>query len=216
MESTANNVKNLKVNKNKIDKQMGDKKTSDKNIQMTPKLDVRGDETNNQDERTDGRRKIISRKYNSKLQFTEEEDKLILDAVKKYGDHINPSKLAKQLGRSSTSVYTRIKKLKTGERSRKQKRLFSLEEDLLILDRVFPHLHKKLLKDLQFNFTDVTIQELATLLSRDAINVNVRWASVLHSWILQYSSGTLNFDIRKMLLNHLADTFCSKDDIDWP
>merc|ERR1719158_1835387 len=216
MTSTENNVKEMKVICNKIDKQMGDKITCPKNIQMTNKSDARRDEPDKQDERIDGRRKFARRKYHNLRQFTLEEDDVILDAIKKYGDHINLAKLSKQIGRSRRSVDIRMKKLKTGERSRKQKRLFSLEEDLLIMDRILPHLDRKLLKDLVFNYTDATIQELATLLSRDVTVVNHRWATVLHSWILQYLSGTLNYDIRRMLVNHLADTFSNKDDIDWP
>ena len=43
-----------------------------------------------------------------------------------------------------------------------------------------------------------------------------RWSRRLKPWILQHYSGTLNLDIRRMLANHLNETYDSIDNIDWP
>jgi len=162
------------------------------------------------------RKKIRKRKCTKVMQFTEEEDKTILDSIKKHGENINIVKLANQLGRAGNSVRTRIRKLKKGERSRKPHVPFSLEEDLTIMDKVLPHLDGKLLKNLVFHFDDDIIKELAVSLVRDERSVLKRWTNILQAWILQFHTGTLNLDIRRMLINYLADTFQSKDDIDWP
>jgi len=160
-------------------------------------------------------RKISNLKMHVKQQYTEEEDNKILNAMETDGDKLKINDLADQLGRPVGSVYARVKKLKKGESSRNQKRLFSLEEDLLIMDSVLPALGKNLLKDLVLPFTGDLIQKLSTDLKRVKNPIYQRWRDVLQPWILQYYTGTLNLDIRRMLLNYMADTFGSREDIDW-
>ena len=42
-----------------------------------------------------------------------------------------------------------------------------------------------------------------------------RWNHQLRSWIMQYYAGTLNLDIRLMLVNHVAETYQDRGTIDW-
>jgi len=183
-------------------------------LQLDKNADARWREGNSEGN-GNGKKIIISRKRQRNRQFTKGEDDQILDAIETYGDNVNIVKLTEKLGRPYGSVASRIRKLKMGERSRKLKKMFSLQEDQMILDKVLPNLDGKL-KDLVFPYNHQAMQELATSLDRNAININNRWATLLQPWILQYHHGTLNFDIRRMLLNYLAESYECKDDIDWP
>ena len=184
-------------------------------LSETLSQDGRGCESIKKAKRINNNGKTTTKKLHVKVQYTKEEDDQILNAIETYGDNLNYCKLAKQLGRTNGSVHTRVKKLRRGERSRKQKTLFTLEEDLLIMDSVLPDLHKFPLKDLVISSSGEIIQKFSTDLNRNKINISKRWRDDLQPWILQYYNGTLNLDIRRMLLNYLKDTFGSRDAIDW-
>jgi len=158
--------------------------TNDK-LQLGKRADARLEEGNSKVTGNSNCKKMVSRKTTPNNQFTIEEDDRILDAIKTYGEEINVPKLARELGRPHGSVYQRIKKLKNGESSRKLKRLFSLEEDLMVMDRSLSNLDGKL-KDLVFHSQHPTMQELSASLARDAHNIKQRWESILLPWILQY------------------------------
>jgi len=181
------------------------------NVSELQNQDVRGCQTMQKNKKNGEHGEKFTRKMHVKQQYTEEEDNKILDAMETYGDNLKINDLAKQLGRSNGSVHSRIRKLRMGERSRKLKTLFSLEEDLLIMDSVLPDFNKVCLKDL----TGENVQKLSSDLNRSKLNITQRWRCALLPWILQYYTGTLNLDIRRMLLNYIAKTFGSRDDIDW-
>jgi len=163
------------------------------------------------------KRKPTSRKrsYSSSRQFTEDEDEKIMIAIKTFGDDINIVELAEQLGRQRGSIYSRIKKLKSGQRLRKVNMLFTLEEDQIIMDKVLQHRNGKMLKNLVLLLKDKIVEELFSLLKRNKNSIIMRWSNYIQPWILQNYCGTLNLDIRRMLINYLLETFGTIDNINW-
>eukprot|EP00092_Neocalanus_flemingeri_P021267 GFUD01023046.1.p1 GENE.GFUD01023046.1~~GFUD01023046.1.p1 ORF type:complete len:643 (+),score=159.62 GFUD01023046.1:102-2030(+) len=146
--------------------------------------------------------------------FSPEEDEVLINAMATFGDKISVHILSKQLDRSRASIRDRIIKLKTGKRN-KERRAFSLSEDIMIMDRVLENLPGHTLEEINLH-NDGTSMEVATALSRKEVSPRNRWGNQLKPWILQHYSGTLNLNIRIMLANYLADNFNSIDSIDWP
>lgn len=167
-----------------------------------------GDDSNNT-----GKKYLRRDTRNPIKKFSSEEDEILAKAMDTFGDNIIIRNLAKQLHRSWASVRDRLIKLKTGNRL-KERRVFSLIDDLLIMDRVLENLPGKTLKDLSLH-NDGSSSEVATALGRKEVSPRNRWGNQLKPWILQHYSGTLNFDIRRILANYLADNFYSLDSIDW-
>jgi len=147
--------------------------------------------------------------------FTPGEDSVILDKLNGMGDDLNIIELAKELGREKGSVRNRIKKLKSGDAGRKHKS-FSLAEDEAIMEKVLPGLQNNKLHEL-FLHQDKSLDDLAAALGRPnkGNSFSLRWVNNLQPWIMQYYAGTLNLDIRMMLVNHLAETYQSRESIDW-
>jgi len=160
-----------------------------------------------------GRKYLRSHTCNIPKKFTSEEDEILVEAMATFGDTINIGKLAKQLDRPRSSVRDRLIKLRTGKRQR-EKRAFSLTDDLLIMERVLENLPGNTLRDLSLH-NDGTSAEVATALGRNEVSSRNRWGHTLKPWILQHYSGTLNFDIRIILANYLAENFDCLDSIDW-
>ena len=81
------------------------------------------------------------------------------------------------------------------------------------MEKVLPGLHKKKLHELVLHKDNA----LATPLGRPykGGTLSKRWAYTLQPWIMQYYAGTLNLDIRMMLVNHLVETYQSRESIDW-
>jgi len=131
------------------------------------------------------------------------------------GDDLNIIELAKELGRHKGSVRNRVKKLKSGDVGRKHKS-FSLAEDEAIMEKVLPGLQNNKLHEL-FLHQDKSLDDLAAALGRPnkGNSFSLRWVNNLQPWIMQYYAGTLNLDIRMMLVNHLAETYQSRESIDW-
>ena len=125
------------------------------------------------------------------------------------GNNINFSQLANQLNRPYMSVRHRVAKLKTGN-SRRELKVFSETDDLIIMDKVLESLPGRTLEDL-----NICLSEVAISLGRLERCVRYRWDNKLKLWLLQHYSGTLNLDIRRMLANYLADNFDSIDTINW-
>ena len=146
--------------------------------------------------------------------FTPREDSILLNKMEEMGDDLNIKELAAELGRDCQSVIVRVKKLKSGG-SRKVHKVFSLAEDEAILERILPGLHKFKLHEL-VPHNDKSLEEIAETLGRPnkGCSVSKRWTH-LQSWIMQHYSGTLNLDIRLMLVNHLAETYQNRESIDW-
>lgn len=149
--------------------------------------------------------------------YTPKEDEIIRSKIEKLGNALRPAELSKELGRPSHSVKRRIKILTenstTGDVRKRSKR-FSLLEDELILEKVLPILQNKKLKDIVLQ--ESSFKDLSTAIGRSSpCSVYKRWSCVLQPWIMQYETGTLNFDIRQMLINHLSETYSNRESIRW-
>jgi len=143
------------------------------------------------------------------------EDSIILRKMKEMGDDLNMKELAEELGRPIGTVEWRVKKLKSGDSSRHTK-LFSLAEDEAILEKVLPGLQTNKLHKLVLP-NDGSLNEFAAALGRPnkGPSIALRWVRFLQPWIMQHYAGTLNLDIRMMLVNHLAETYENRESIDW-
>ena len=147
--------------------------------------------------------------------FTPGEDEIIRNKLEEMGGDLNIGELAEEIGRNSGSVWNRINKLKSGEARRKQKS-FSLAEDEAIMEKVLPGLQENKLHELVLH-QDRSLKDLAIALGRPnkAISLAHRWVRKLQPWIMQHYAGTLNLDIRMMLVSHLGETYRSRESIDW-
>ena len=147
--------------------------------------------------------------------FTPGEDSIILNKIEEMGNDLNIKELAEELGRSTTVIHHRVRKLKI-EGSRMNRKIFSLAEDEAILEMVLPGLQKYNLLELVLH-DGKDLDDLATALGRPnkGHSLSLRWAHILQPWIMQYYAGTLNLDIRMMLVNHLAETYLSRKSINW-
>ena len=92
----------------------------------------------------------------------------------------------------------------------------SLAEDEVILEKLLPGLKGNKLHELVLH-NDGSLNDLAATLGRpnNGHSLALRWAHQLQPWIMQHYAGTLNLDIRLMLVNHLAKTYQSRDSVDW-
>merc|ERR1719318_424843 len=80
------------------------------------------------------------RKYEKRIgfkckRFSSEEDKIILEAIEKFGDKIDIAQIAEDLQRTVQSIRQEVLKLKAGK-EKKKIRKYTLAEDLVILDAV--------------------------------------------------------------------------------
>eukprot|EP00092_Neocalanus_flemingeri_P036692 GFUD01039947.1.p1 GENE.GFUD01039947.1~~GFUD01039947.1.p1 ORF type:complete len:618 (+),score=168.57 GFUD01039947.1:78-1931(+) len=158
-------------------------------------------------------RRRTQRKVGSKRTlFTPEEDLIVLEAIEKFGDKININKLAKQLNRGYTGIKRRIEKLKSKKLST-GRRGFTLIEDLTIMDAVLIQLPGRSLEMIDLSHTEWNC--IAASLDRDKSCLDQRWKYFLKPWLLQFFSGTLNLDIRRMLANYLAEHYEDIDSVDW-
>jgi len=147
--------------------------------------------------------------------FTPREDSIIRNTIKEMGDDLNMKELADKLGRDPRPVRLRVKKLKSGDSGQKHQH-FSLTEDEAILENVLPGLQKYKLRGLVLH-EEKSLDDLATALGRPNKSQSVvqRWNYYLQPWIMQHYAGTLNLDIRMMLVNHLAETNQNRKSVDW-
>jgi len=211
IESSA--ATNMKKEYSEVDMEIGmiDRKTENKVHLFKAKGSIKeseGDKSSNQ------KHKYFRKRMTGKgvRKFTPEEDKILLSAMEKYGDETDSKQIAKDLERDPASIRARIVKLKTGK-SWREHHLFTLAEDIVILDAVLKHLNDQSLKMLNLPSSDW--EEVAELLDRRKECARIRWWNLLKPWLLQHYSGTLNLDIRRMLANYLADNFKDLNSIDW-
>jgi len=164
-------------------------------------------------DRGEARKKHSKRVLKSKRAFTPREDDIIRNKMEEMGDDLNIGELAEEIGRNSGSVFNRVNKLKSGDAGRKK---FSLAEDEAIMEIVLPGLQENKLHELVL-LNNLRLKDLAIALGRPnkALSLVHRWAYNLQPWIMQHYAGTLNLDIRMMLVNHLAETYRSRESIDW-
>ena len=132
------------------------------------------------------------------------------------GDDLNVKEVAEELGRHVDSVRSRVKKLNSGC-SGTDKKQFTLAEDEAILERILPSLQNHKLHKLSLLRDSKSLDDLAETLGRPnkGKSLALRWAFTLQPWIMQHYAGTLNMDIRLMLVNYLAQTYQNRDSIDW-
>jgi len=141
--------------------------------------------------------------------FTEEEDAIILKGRK---EEKSWSALAKQLGRNHhTSVINRYNKL-IGDSNYKLGP-FTVAEDELILREVFA-VNKNILVDR--NITAENWKNIGGKLQRKYKSVHERWTTKLEPMLKRYHAGTLNDDVREVLINHLVKNKLNySQEVDW-
>eukprot|EP00092_Neocalanus_flemingeri_P024642 GFUD01026727.1.p1 GENE.GFUD01026727.1~~GFUD01026727.1.p1 ORF type:complete len:589 (+),score=147.44 GFUD01026727.1:79-1845(+) len=180
------------------------RRNQDKNKETTQDLDLDASSTET--------RKTQRKVGTKRKRFTAEEDQIVLKSIKEFGDKINITKLAKQLNRRSDVIIRRIKKLNSKIVSR-DRRDFTLMEDLVIMDAVLVQLPEKPLEMIDLSYAEWNC--IGAPQSRDKSCLDARWKLYLKPWLLQFFSGTLNLDIRRMLANYLAEHFADIDSVDW-
>jgi len=96
----------------------------------------------------------------------------------------------------------------------KKKREYSLEEDLLILEKVIPRLKVQKLSSTGF-ISQSYAMELATELQRNFKCIGLRWERFMQRWLLQHYAGTSGFKVEGMLTRLVADEYKDYRGIDW-
>ena len=123
-------------------------------------------------------------------------------------------KLLEKLDRVDGSVRNRIKKLKLTGECRATTKMYTLEEDMLILDAAFEQ-YKEVKSLRNTNLPPVVYQSLSQDLKRAEQSISARWDYQLKVWLLGFYSKTLNMEVRLMLANLLAEKFETVSSIDW-
>ena len=161
---------------------------------------------------------IKSKRCTAVKRFSKEEDDILLDAyisAKSENSKRLPNDfykdLSKKMKRSESSLFHRLKRLKSGRLVNKQG-AFTLLDDKAIIDAAVENL--KEVKSLR-NTTIANRDELATKLNRNKYTLISRWYYRLKPWIMSYHEKTLNLDIRTPLASFVADNFDSIYSIDW-
>ena len=165
--------------------------------------------------------KLVGRSF---VPFTKEEDKILLQLLAtcegetKFKNTVLPvgkdkiMELCHNLGRGSESICGRMKRLLRDSSYSKNCRLFSLEEDKILIDSAI----KELLRTKSLQETTIpNFAELAISFNRHDQSVHRRWKANIRTWLLQYYAKTLNLEIRPMLSNFIADNFESEGSINW-
>ena len=123
--------------------------------------------------------------------------------------------VAKELGRDQATVRTRMRMVISNPYSQPNtRRPFSLEEDLLILEKVIPQLKFKTLSSSGF-LSETELMELATESQRGRSSVKYRWEHSLQPWLLQHLTGTSSLKLEKMLTRVVAEKFTDLQGISW-
>ena len=111
-------------------------------------------------------------------------------------------------------VLQKMRLVKTNPGPKARVRGFSVEEDLIILDRIIPQLKKMDLSSSGF-FSQTDTLELATEFHRNPETVRGRWERYLQPWLLQHMTGTSGFRVERMLTRFVAQNFKDYRGIDW-
>jgi len=143
----------------------------------------------------------------TKGEFTNEEDKLILEGGK---EGKSWSALAKQLGRTSHITVLDRYTMLVGNYKHGP---FTVIEDELILREVFA-VNKNILVDK--NITVENWKIIGEKLQRPYRAVSERWRKKLEPMLHRYHAGTLDKDVREVLINHLVKNKLNyTQEIDW-
>ena len=146
-----------------------------------------------------------------KGKFTVEEVERIRQGVENDDDY---KQVAAELGRMPVPVLQKMRLVKTNPGPKARLRGFSVEEDLIILDRIIPQLKKMDLSSSGF-FSQTDTLELATEFHRNPETVRGRWERYLQPWLLQHLTGTSGFRVERMLTRFVAQNYKDYRGIDW-
>jgi len=140
-----------------------------------------------------------------KGEFSTEEDSEILEFVEKEGKKW--SALAMQLGRTNSVTVKDRYDVLTNEYKNGS---YSLSEDKTILGEVFA-----VDRDGK-NITAEDWKRIGEKLKRKPQRVKNHWLSTLEPVLMRYKAGTLNMDVKKVLLDHLVKNNMNyTQDVDW-
>jgi len=141
--------------------------------------------------------------------FSPEEDQIITQFVEKEGRKW--AALAKRLERSARAVKERYEVM-TNEYEVKDSQ-FTAGEDEIIICEVF-NANKNIL--MEKNITTEDWKRIGKKLGRNHLHVQQRWSTCLEPTLTRHHAGTLNMDIRKVLLEHLLENNMQfAQDVDW-
>merc|ERR1719318_1011259 len=140
-----------------------------------------------------------------KGEFTTEEDKAILDFVEEQG--MKWPALAKQLRRTSTrSVKDRYDVLTKNY----QGGSYTLGDDKTIITEVFA------VDRNGKNIPAEAWKKIGEKLKRNPQYVHMHWLLIVKPVLTRYQAGTLNVEVRKVLLDHLVENNMNyAQDVDW-
>ena len=122
--------------------------------------------------------------------------------------------VAKEMGRDPKTVYDRMIRLRINPESQVKTTRFTLEEDLVILDKVAPKFAAQRLSSTGF-LSNTAISELATELQKTPKSVSKRWDMNLQPWLLQHFTGTSGLRVERMLSSLVAKEYKDTKEIDW-
>ena len=125
--------------------------------------------------------------------------------------------VAKELQRDPRVVFNKLLSMKSNpnwERTVKVNRGFSLEEDLLILESVIPHLKFQELSSRKC-LSRADAIELSKELQRTYTVVTLHWENCIQHWLLQHFTGTTGLRIEKMVTSIVAQKYKDHQGIDW-
>ena len=144
--------------------------------------------------------------------FSTEEDKIILEFVKKEGRDF--STLAKLLNRRNNSVWIRHDVLLSSPgRTSKDGTHYTIEEDKLLLTEVFA-VDKNILDDRTIGKKDWA--RIGKMLGRSPQGAYQRWRSILEPMLKKYHADSLFVDEKELLINHMVDhDMHHSQDVDW-
>jgi len=159
-----------------------------------------------------------SKRCTAVKRFSKEEDEILFEAyVSSKPENIKRlpndfyKDLSNKMNRSESSLFHRLKRLKSGQLVNKQG-IFTLLDDKAIIDEAVENL--KEVKSLR-NTTIANRDELAMKLGRNKYTLISRWYYRIKPWIMSYYEKTLNLDIRVPLASFVAENFETIYAIDW-
>ena len=177
---------------------------------------------NNEDIRTVA--KEMGRSYNSvkgkityirksarlkKGKFSKAEIERVKQAVANNEDY---KSVAAELNRMHKSVHNRMLTMKGNPGT--QRRSYTFEEDICILEKVITRLKAQKLSSGGF-LPKLVLLELSKELQRHIDSLRHCWEGSLQTWLLQHYTGTSGLRIERMLTRLLAQKYNDHRGIDW-
>ena len=145
-----------------------------------------------------------------KGRFTAAENERIRQALANNEDF---KQVAKELGRVPKFVSTKMLRMKCNPNPLRR-RNFSLQDHLLILEKVIPRLKYQSLSSTGF-LSLAVLMELANELQRDFEGLRLQWEQSLQPWLLQHYTGTTGLRVERMLTCLVAQNFSDHRGVDW-